>query len=117
MEKLLERTFRKSRDVRMLRNNSVIVLFPQSSGYIFGAHTKRRPLTLGDRVLALSDPALYVYLPGWITGANDRRLVIKFCNGKSSSHVDPQQCFWLSRDYYDRMVENYKKKKDQAKER
>ena len=26
--------------------------------------------------------ALYVYLPGWITGANGRRLAIKFCNGK-----------------------------------
>lgn len=82
----------------------------QSSGYIFGAHTKRRPLNVGDRVLALSDPALFVYLPGWIAGTNGRRLVIKFCNGKSSSHVDPQQCFWLSRDYYDRMVENFKKK-------
>jgi len=81
----------------------------QSSGYIFGAHTKRRPLTIGDRVLALSDPALYLYLPGWVAGANGRRLVIKFCNGKSSSHVDPLQCFWLSRDYYDRMVENYQK--------
>lgn len=81
----------------------------QSSGYMFGAHTKRRPLTIGDRVLALCDPALYVYLPGWIAGSNGRRLVIKFCNGKSSSHVDPLQCFWLSRDYYDRMVENYQK--------
>lgn len=30
----------------------------QSSGYIFGAHTKRRPLNIGDRVLALSDPGV-----------------------------------------------------------
>lgn len=81
----------------------------QSSGYMFGAHTKRRPLAIGDRVLALLDPALYVYSPGWVAGANGRRLVIKFCNGRSSSHVDPLQCFWLSRDYYDRMVENYQK--------
>lgn len=60
----MERTFRKSRDVRVLRNNSVIVLFPQSSGYIFGAHTKRRPLTLGDRVLALSDPGTWCTFTG-----------------------------------------------------
>lgn len=31
-------------------------LFLQSSGYMFGAHTKRRQLTIGDRVLALCDP-------------------------------------------------------------
>ncbi|KAK3738170.1 hypothetical protein QZH41_019678, partial [Actinostola sp. cb2023] len=82
----------------------------QSTGYIFGAHTKRHPLSIGDRVLALADPATYVYVPGWITGSNGRRLVVKFCNGKSSSHVDPLQCFWLSRDYYDRVVEFYKKR-------
>lgn len=29
---------------------------------------------------------------------------------RSSSHVDPLNCYWLSRDYYDRVVEDYKKK-------
>ena len=35
-------------------------IFPQSYGYIFGAHTKRHPLVIGDRVLALVDPGSFI---------------------------------------------------------
>lgn len=44
------------RQISTLLRIFIFIFFLQSSGYIFGAHTKRRPLTMGDRVLALSDP-------------------------------------------------------------
>ncbi|CAB4013416.1 Hypothetical predicted protein, partial [Paramuricea clavata] len=77
----------------------------QSSSLIFGAHTKRHQLAIGDRVLALSDKAQGMYEPGLITGVKGKKLDVKFSSRKKSSQVDPLQCFWLSSDYYDRTVE------------
>ncbi|XP_028400268.1 von Willebrand factor A domain-containing protein 3B-like [Dendronephthya gigantea] len=77
----------------------------QSSSLIFGAHTKRHQLAIGDKVLALSDKAQGIYEPGLITGVKGKKLSVKFNRRKKASQVDPLQCFWLSSDYYDRTVE------------
>ncbi|CAH1267973.1 VWA3A [Branchiostoma lanceolatum] len=82
----------------------------QSSSCIFGAFTKRHALALGDRVLAVADPMALVYLPGWITGTNGQKLVVKFCNGTTSAHINPRQCFWLSQEYFDIAVSFWKTK-------
>lgn len=42
------------------RIDAYCIFIIQSSGYIFGAHTKRHPLSIGDRVLALADPGIYL---------------------------------------------------------
>ncbi|XP_058885475.1 von Willebrand factor A domain-containing protein 3B-like isoform X2 [Acipenser ruthenus] len=91
----------------------------QSAAFIFGRFTRSRTLTLGDRVLALAEPASLTYLPGVICGFNGTQLVVTFCNGKSQ-HVEPQHCFWLSGDQFNEAVQMYNKKhaehEDEGKE-
>nr|XP_006818317.1 PREDICTED: von Willebrand factor A domain-containing protein 3B-like [Saccoglossus kowalevskii] len=88
----------------------------QNSSCIFGAFTKRHRLALGDKVLAIINSQSLVYLPGVITSVNGNELVVKFCDGRSSSHVDPKQCFWLSQDYYDSAVSFYQHRQDYSSE-
>ncbi|CAH1777455.1 unnamed protein product [Owenia fusiformis] len=80
----------------------------QSATFIFGAITKRHPLAIGDRVLAIADESQLLYLPGWITDSDGEKLTVKFANKQKSDDVDPVQCFWLSQDYYDNAVSYYK---------
>ncbi|KAK1167593.1 hypothetical protein AOXY_G10303 [Acipenser oxyrinchus oxyrinchus] len=92
----------------------------QSAAFIFGRFTRSRTLTLGDRVLALAEPASLTYLPGVIRGVNGTKLVVTFCNGKSSQHVEPQHSFRLSGDQFNEAVQMYNKKhvehEDEGKE-
>lgn len=53
----------------------------QSADRIFGVFTKRHPLGIGDRVLALAQPKYFIYLPGWVHAVTDGMLDIKFCDG------------------------------------
>ena len=58
-------------------------LHVQSHTCIFGAFTKRHPLAIGDRILAIVDPVQLMYLPGWIIGTNQGNIVVKFCDGQT----------------------------------
>ncbi|XP_033127520.1 von Willebrand factor A domain-containing protein 3B-like isoform X2 [Anneissia japonica] len=77
----------------------------QFTKHIFGTFTRRQRLALQDHVLAVANAVSFIYLPGKVVGTNDGCIIVKFCNGTSSSYVDPQQCFWLSEDYYDDVVQ------------
>jgi len=72
----------------------------QNYSFIFGAHTKRHELSVGDSVLAISDISTFTYLPGKVINVDEKRLTVEFCNGKKIEDVDSLQTFWISNDYY-----------------
>ncbi|XP_064636642.1 von Willebrand factor A domain-containing protein 3B-like isoform X2 [Lineus longissimus] len=79
----------------------------QTSAAIFGAFTKRRPLAIGDHVLAIADPVRLAYLPGTIRDISNKQLIVKFCDGSKRKDIDATQVFWLSQDYYEHAVAYY----------
>ncbi|XP_012936015.1 uncharacterized protein LOC101846493 [Aplysia californica] len=80
----------------------------QSAVHIFSAFTRRRPLTVGDRVLAMADPVHVQFLPGHIAGSVDGKLVVQFCDGEMREGVDLTLCYWLGQQYYDMALQYYK---------
>ncbi|XP_076807901.1 von Willebrand factor A domain-containing protein 3B-like isoform X2 [Clavelina lepadiformis] len=82
----------------------------QQLSCIFGKYTKQRPKNIGDFVLAIHDVENLIYLPGRVMAENGDKLVVNFCNKKRSHHVLPNQCYWISRQYYDLSVAFYNSK-------
>lgn len=69
--------------------------------HIFSAMTRRPGLLVGDRVLAMARPELAIFLPGQIIDSQDGAVVVRFCDGQVRDDVDPQFCYWLSRNYFE----------------
>ncbi|XP_033121133.1 uncharacterized protein LOC117120226 [Anneissia japonica] len=80
----------------------------QFTKHIFGTFTRRQRLAMQDHVLAVAYAASSIYLPGEVVETNDGYIIVKFCDGTMSSQLDPQQCFWLSADYYNDAVQFFK---------
>nr|XP_018670374.1 von Willebrand factor A domain-containing protein 3B isoform X1 [Ciona intestinalis] len=77
---------------------------------MFGAYNRRRDIKPGDCVIAIVDPANLTYLPGRVASQYENKLIVNFCNGIRSQHVNEQQSFWISRHYYDLSVAFYRSK-------
>ncbi|XP_074651656.1 von Willebrand factor A domain-containing protein 3B-like [Tubulanus polymorphus] len=84
----------------------------QSASCIFGPFTKRHPLTVGDKVLAVADEQTLTYLPGRISTIAIDKLAIRFCNGKKRENFEPMQVFWLSKDFYNNATMYFKSKEN-----
>eukprot|EP00794_Sanderia_malayensis_P007171 gene7171-7977_t len=81
----------------------------QNYAFIFGAHTKRRSLNIGDHILAIADQGTFAHLPGEVIHQDNQKVTVKFCNNTTLKDIDPEQAFWISPDYYERSCAYYEK--------
>ncbi|RNA03992.1 von Willebrand factor A domain-containing 3B, partial [Brachionus plicatilis] len=74
--------------------------------HIFGAFTRKRPIRKDDFVLAPLDG---YFFPGKVKTCNGKQIVV-FADEKRNDNVKVQDCFWLSKEYYDDVVLFYESK-------
>ncbi|WAR00111.1 VWA3B-like protein [Mya arenaria] len=80
----------------------------QNGHHIFEVGQRQGRHNDWDFVLAPVDDRKKVFLPA--TVAYSSPFTVEFCNGKSSSRVKRDQCFWLNQEYYRNAVEFYRSK-------
>ena len=74
----------------------------QNSCHIFGAFTRRHQITLGDRVLAVADPELLLYLPGWVSSVRGAaEMDVNFCDGSKYVQGPVTSSVWPRFQIYD----------------
>ncbi|XP_078514366.1 von Willebrand factor A domain-containing protein 3B [Lissotriton helveticus] len=81
----------------------------QKASWIFGKYSQPHILKAGGHVLALAYPSSLTFLPAVILGANGAKLLVRFCNGESSRHVEPHLCFGLSEEQFNEAAQLYHK--------
>ncbi|XP_069492360.1 von Willebrand factor A domain-containing protein 3B [Ambystoma mexicanum] len=79
----------------------------QTASWIFGKYSQPRILKAGVHVLSLAHPSSLTFLPAVILDTNGAKLLVRFCNGERSRHVEPYLCFGLSEEQFNMAVQMY----------
>lgn len=64
----------------------------------------KQPINLNDYILA---PNINVYLPGRVVGTKGDKLSVVFKDGSNNDNVDKGKSYWLSRDFFEDIVNFY----------
>ncbi|RNA09590.1 von Willebrand factor A domain-containing 3B-like, partial [Brachionus plicatilis] len=78
--------------------------------HIFGNFTRKRPIRKDDFVLAPLDE---YFFPGKVETCNENKenqIEVVFADKKRNDNVKAENCFWLSKEYYDDFVLFYESK-------
>lgn len=81
----------------------------QNAIHMFGAYTKNPSIIVNDYVLA---PRETIFIPGRIIGKKGSQLRVKFVDGKIDENINYEDCYWLSRDYYEEACNFYNREID-----
>jgi hypothetical protein len=81
----------------------------QNAVHIFGTYTKNPSLIVNDYVLA---PRETIFIPGRIIGKKGSQLRVKFVDGIVDENINYEECYWLSREYYEEACNFYNREID-----